>query len=121
MRLACHARMSSPARNDRVAVAQVLCRLADPLEYQDEPRLAQRVAQELNRFLALEGLEVTYAGGRPHIVELSAAMTAPGATAPVHLQCWTFAQVRTSTVLTAYAVRKGSPRTRNGVGAAERI
>ena len=73
-------------RDDRAAIEQVLCRLADPLEYQDEPRQAQRVAQELNRFLALEGLKVTYAGGRPHIVELPAAMIAPDAPAPVQLQ-----------------------------------
>jgi len=72
-------------RSDQAAIEQVLCRLADPLEY-DEPRQAQRVAQELNRFLALEGLKVTYAGGRPHVVALPAAMIAPDAPAPVHLQ-----------------------------------
>src|SRR5262249_1307400 len=50
-------------RHDTQAIEQVLSRLSDPREYQEDPRVAQRVAQELNRFLALEGLKITYAGG----------------------------------------------------------
>jgi hypothetical protein len=41
----------------------VLCRLSDPREYQEDPRAAQHVAQTLNRFLALEGLKMTYNDG----------------------------------------------------------
>jgi hypothetical protein len=73
-------------RHDRPAIEQMICRLADPREYQEDPRQAQQVAQMLNRFLALEGLKVTYAGGRPMLVELPGAMIAPDTPAGVDLK-----------------------------------
>jgi hypothetical protein len=76
----------SARRDDRPAIEQVVCRLSDPREYQDEPRQAQQVAQSLNRILALEALKVTYAGGRPMVVALPGAMIAPDAPAGVDLK-----------------------------------
>jgi hypothetical protein len=73
-------------RDDRRAIEQVICRLSDPREYQEDPKQAQKVAQMLNRFLALEGLKVTYASGRPMLVELPGAMIAPDAPAAVDLK-----------------------------------
>jgi hypothetical protein len=73
-------------RYDSQAMEQVICRLSDPREYQEEPKQAQQVAQMLNRFLALEGLKVTYAGGRPLVVPLPGAMISPDAPASVDLK-----------------------------------
>src|SRR5215472_13470981 len=72
-------------RHDARPIEQVLNRLSDPREYQEDPRVAQQIAQELNRFLALEGLKVAYASGRPVIVELPRAMLSPDAPAAVDL------------------------------------
>lgn len=72
-------------RHDGGAIVQVLCRLSDPREYQEDPRVAQQVAQTLNRFLALEGVKVTYASGRAVVVDLPRAMLSPDAPATVDL------------------------------------
>jgi hypothetical protein len=73
-------------RNDPSAIEKALRRLTDPREYPDGPGEAQLVARALNRTLALEGLKVTYAGGRPVVVRLAAAMVSPDAPAPIDLQ-----------------------------------
>jgi hypothetical protein len=73
-------------RHDSQAMEQVICRLSDPREYQEEPRQAQQVAQMLNRFLALEGLKVTYGSGRPLVVPLPGAMISPDTPASVDLK-----------------------------------
>ncbi len=73
-------------RDDKRATEQVLCRLCDPREYQEESRRAQQVAQALNRVLALEGLKVTYSSGRPIVVELPGAMISPDTPAALNLK-----------------------------------
>ncbi|MEV8018163.1 hypothetical protein AB0O76_17875 [Streptomyces sp. NPDC086554] len=53
------------------AVSRLLCRICDPLEYDDGPSSADLIRQELNSLLAAEGLAVTYVAHRPVMGELS--------------------------------------------------
>lgn len=68
------------------AINSVILRLADPREYQEDPRHATAVAQQLNRILALEARKITFVSGRPAIVDLPGAMIAPDAPAPLDLK-----------------------------------
>jgi hypothetical protein len=51
--------------NDAAAVDRLLCRICDPVEYDNGLETAKPVADELNRILEPEGLVVSYVGGRP--------------------------------------------------------
>ncbi|MER6406237.1 hypothetical protein ABT269_22520 [Streptomyces viridosporus] len=57
--------------DDPAAVARLLCRICDPLEYDDGLASADLVRQELNTHLAAEHLAVTYVSHRPVLGELS--------------------------------------------------
>ncbi|TJZ99174.1 hypothetical protein [Actinacidiphila oryziradicis] len=58
--------------DDPTAVARLLCRICDPLEYDDGLASADLIRQELNTQLAAEHLAVTYVSGRPVLGELGA-------------------------------------------------
>ncbi len=73
-------------RDDRRAMEMVIRRLADRREYQDDPKQAHEVAQRLNAVLALEGLKIERAAGRPFVVRLPAATIAPDGAAPLELK-----------------------------------
>ncbi|MEU5046966.1 hypothetical protein [Streptomyces griseorubiginosus] len=51
--------------DDVAAVSRLLCRICDPLEYDDGLASADLVRQTLNTHLAAEQLTVTYVSGRP--------------------------------------------------------
>ncbi|MFJ4153058.1 hypothetical protein ACIP10_36625 [Streptomyces galbus] len=55
---------------DPAAVTRLLCRICDPLEYDDGLASADLVRQELNIHLAAEHLAVTYVSNRPVLGEL---------------------------------------------------
>jgi hypothetical protein len=59
-------------REVRSDVERLLCRVCDPIEYSDGMPSAELARQEINRVLEHEGLEVTYAGGRPVVGERGA-------------------------------------------------
>ncbi|MFI6661490.1 hypothetical protein ACIBL8_38915 [Streptomyces sp. NPDC050523] len=56
--------------DDPAAVSRLLCRICDPLEYDDGLASADLVRQELNTHLAAEHLAVTYVSHRPVLGEL---------------------------------------------------
>ncbi|MGW1673373.1 hypothetical protein [Streptomyces sp. NPDC002324] len=56
--------------DDPAAVRRLLCRICDPLEYDDGLTSADLVRQELNIHLAAEHLAVTYVSNRPVLGEL---------------------------------------------------
>ncbi|MFE0209050.1 hypothetical protein [Streptomyces sp. NPDC058985] len=56
--------------DDPTAVSRLLCRICDPLEYDDGIDAADLVRQELNIYLAAEHLTVTYVAHRPVLGEL---------------------------------------------------
>lgn len=56
--------------DDPAAVTRLLCRICDPLEYDDGLASADLVRQELNTHLAAENLAVTYVSHRPVLGEL---------------------------------------------------
>jgi hypothetical protein len=56
--------------DDPAAVTRLLCRMCDPLEYDDGLASADLVRQELNTHLAAENLAVTYVSQRPVLGEL---------------------------------------------------
>jgi hypothetical protein len=65
---------------------RVIRRLADPREYQGDPRQAFEVAQRLNGVLGLEGLKVTRESGRPIVVRLPSATVTADTVGPVDLK-----------------------------------
>jgi hypothetical protein len=65
--------------------AMVIRRLADPLEYPDDPDYAHTLAEALNKLLAFEGLHVDYIRGRPVIEERQPVFQTPATTAPLSL------------------------------------
>jgi hypothetical protein len=73
-------------REDPASIAQVIRRLADPREYPNDPDSAVAVAEQLNRMLSFEGLQVSYLSGRPELVERDPAFRTPAATAPLSLR-----------------------------------
>jgi hypothetical protein len=72
-------------REDPGSSAQIIRRLADPREYPEDPDSAVAVADQLNRILAFEGLQVSYLSGRPELVERDPAFRTPAASAPLSL------------------------------------
>lgn len=52
-------------RNDPADIERLLCRICDPLEYDDGPVTADVFRTEVNQRLAAENLIVTMVGGRP--------------------------------------------------------
>ncbi len=73
-------------RDDPASIAQITRRLADPREYPDDPDSAVAIAEQLNRILAFEGLQVSYLNGRPELVERDPAFRTPAASAPLSLR-----------------------------------
>lgn len=67
------------------ALRQVLLRLADPREYQDDDAACPAVTAELNRVLALEGYQVGYAAGRPTLLARQPMLARPAQHAPIEL------------------------------------
>lgn len=72
--------------NDRVDVEHFLCRICDPLEYDDGMAAAQQMQQEINRILAPEHLEISYIAGQPVIAELGHAGGGPVFISPDDLE-----------------------------------
>lgn len=72
-------------RDEPQFAAMVIRRLADPLEYPDDPDYAHTVAEALNKLLAFEGLHVDYIRGRPVIQERQPVFQTPATTAPLAL------------------------------------
>lgn len=60
------------AAADEPAVGRLLCRICDPLEYDDGMATADIVRQGLNQILAAERLSVTYVSGHPVVGILAA-------------------------------------------------
>ncbi|WPB94394.1 hypothetical protein [Streptomyces malaysiensis] len=56
--------------DDPTAVVRLLCRICDPLEYEDGHASADLIRQELNTHLAAEHLAVTYISHRPVLGKL---------------------------------------------------
>ncbi|RFU83955.1 hypothetical protein DY218_24860 [Streptomyces triticagri] len=56
--------------DDHAAVSRLLCRICDPLEYDDGRSSAEIIRQELNSLLAAERVAVTYVAGRPVLGEV---------------------------------------------------
>jgi hypothetical protein len=73
-------------REDQSAIAQVIRRLSDPLEYPDDPEAAHAVADQLNRILSFEGLRLAYRSGRPDLVCCEPAFITPATSAPLSLR-----------------------------------
>lgn len=71
---------------DAAALDRLLCRICDPLEYDDGFEAAEPVAQELNRILAPERLTVTYVSGRPVLGQLNQTGDTPLYGPPPDLQ-----------------------------------
>ncbi|MFB6392264.1 hypothetical protein [Polymorphospora lycopeni] len=63
--------------NDAAALDRLLCRICDPLEYDEGLAAAEPVAQELNRILVPEQLTVTYVSGRPVLGQLTQMTDTP--------------------------------------------
>src|SRR5438445_9770283 len=56
---------------DDAAVTRLICRLCDPLEYEDGLSSADAVRAEVNRILASERMVVSFAAGRPVLGNLA--------------------------------------------------
>ncbi|KFK90267.1 hypothetical protein IX27_04365 [Streptomyces sp. JS01] len=59
------------ASKDGAAMSRLLCRICDPLEYDDGLESADAVRNELNGILSAERIAVTYVAGRPVLAELA--------------------------------------------------
>lgn len=70
-------------RSDGEAISCLVRRLADPREYPNETGAAQRVAQQLNTLLAIEGYRITYTSGRPVINACEPTLDAPDVPTPL--------------------------------------
>jgi hypothetical protein len=62
---------------DAAALDRLLCRICDPLEYEDGRVTAEPVAEELNRILSSEQLTVRYVSGRPVLGQMTQADDTP--------------------------------------------
>lgn len=60
----------SERRDDRPAIERLICRVCDPIEYDDGPSAADEFRVVINEKLAAEGLVVTSVAGRPVLGEL---------------------------------------------------
>ena len=86
-------------RDDLSAITQVIRRLADPLEYPDDPDAAHAIADRLNRLLSFEGLRLVYRNGRPELIDCEPAFTTPATSAPLSLRA-DLAEIIADTALT---------------------
>ncbi|GAA3760013.1 hypothetical protein [Salinactinospora qingdaonensis] len=73
-------------RDDRGAVERLLCRVCDPLEYEDGMASAKDFQQVVNAKLEHEGLAVSYVEGRPVLGEVGADGATPVHSAPPDLE-----------------------------------
>lgn len=73
-------------REDRAAIERLLCRVCDPLEYDDGTATADEFRQVVNDKLEAEQLVVTYVGGRPVMGELRADGAGPSFSEPPDLE-----------------------------------
>lgn len=73
-------------QEDPAELEKVLLRLADPLEYLDEPEQLPTVIAAVNTFLIHEGYRLENPGGRPRIVPCDPALAYPGQHAPTELR-----------------------------------
>jgi hypothetical protein len=71
-RVAWLANILAEGAEDYAAVGRLLCRVCDPLEYDDGLASADVMRKELNLALASEQLAVTYVAGRPVLSEVTA-------------------------------------------------
>lgn len=71
---------------DHAAISRLLCRICDPLEYDDGLASADIIRQELNQILTPEHLAITYVAGRPVLGELAPDGRSTLFTAPDDLQ-----------------------------------
>ncbi|MQS14790.1 hypothetical protein F7Q99_21625 [Streptomyces kaniharaensis] len=65
---------------------KVLLRLAEPLEYLDEPEQLAAVVTAVNAFLIHEGLRIVTPGGRPRIITCDPALAGPGHHSPAEFR-----------------------------------
>ncbi|MBV2365729.1 hypothetical protein ACFPZ0_01190 [Streptomonospora nanhaiensis] len=73
-------------REDRAAVERLLCRVCDPLEYDDGITTAEEFRASVNTRLKPEGLAIALVDGRPVVEELAADGTSIGFSAPPNLE-----------------------------------
>ncbi|WNI16383.1 hypothetical protein [Actinacidiphila sp. ITFR-21] len=73
-------------REDPSELEKVLLRLADPLEYLDEPKQLPGVIAAVNAFLVYEGFRLDSPGGRPRLVACDPALAYPGQHAPAEFK-----------------------------------
>ncbi|WIY04260.1 hypothetical protein QRX60_10585 [Amycolatopsis mongoliensis] len=73
-------------RDDRPAIERLICRVCDPIEYDDGPSTADEFRVVINEKLAAEGLVVTLVAGRPVLGELAADGEKPRYTVPPDLR-----------------------------------
>jgi hypothetical protein len=69
-------------RDNRAEMERLLCRVCDPLEYDEGMVVAEAFRDSVNEVLALEQLVVTYVGGRPVLSPLGADGRSPQFTVP---------------------------------------
>jgi hypothetical protein len=72
-------------RDDKAEIERLLCRVCDPLEYEDGMAAAEAFRDSVNAHLAHERLVVSYVGGRPVLSELAADGQSPKFTVPDEL------------------------------------
>lgn len=72
-------------RSDGAALAQLVLRLADRREYLDEEAAYERVVQQLNALLAIEGYAVVDERSRPRLVENEQDLPRPAMRTPAEL------------------------------------
>lgn len=73
-------------KHDRVAIERLICRVCDPLEYDEGLPAAERIRTSVNEKLTPEGLAVSYVGERPVIGELLADGSGSAFTEPPELE-----------------------------------
>ncbi|WP_432746129.1 hypothetical protein H7827_16395 [Streptomyces sp. JH002] len=85
-RIAWMTEVITEAAGDSVAIERLLCRICDPLEYDDGSATADVIQEELNRILAAEGLAVRRIAGRPALGRLTDDRQSTVFTAPDDLE-----------------------------------
>lgn len=73
-------------RDDQAAVERLLCRVCDPLEYDEGMPVAEEFRRAVNGVLEPERLTVDYVAGRPVLGELSPDGSGPHYTEPPDLE-----------------------------------
>lgn len=69
-------------RDNRAEIERLLCRVCDPLEYDEGMVVAEAFRESVNDVLALEQLVVTFVGGRPVLSQVGADGRSPRFTVP---------------------------------------